>query len=464
MVRRALPETGRKPARTPNTKGERIMTPYRTLRLLTGLALATALWLPQAAQAIPAFARQTQMSCNACHAAVPKLNSFGEHFAANGYRLGDWKAKRDSFGDDRLALPPSVPLAVRIQGFGQLRSADRAADGEEAANADLQAPYFIKLLGGAPLTEHINAYFYGIFAEKGENGSVLIEDAWIRHDDVFGTGVELMLGQFQVSDLMFPREVRLPFQDYIPYRMAGITYDRGVLLSRGFGPVSVDIGVTNGNGIDESRTLTASGYSRPDHSFDGNDRKAVFGRLGIEAGPVGIGLFGYTGEQPNGFQQEATNFPSTFTVPDHTADKTIAGLDLSGKLGGSVYWYAQGLYNQWNDFLVEGEDYSWWGAFAGVDWIHSEQWAFSLLYNYADAGDFDELGLNDELSGSPVGDPFANYRFDGINLNTVTLTSSYYFATNVRGVIEANGDLQATNDYAHREPEHYLLMGLDAAF
>jgi len=444
------------------------MTATGFRRVVTGLVVAASLWLPQAAQAIPAFARQTEMSCGTCHAAVPKLNSFGENFAANGYRLANWKEKRESYGDDRLNLPKSVPLAVRIQGFGQLRSADRANAGEEAANADIQAPYLIKLLGGAPLTEHINAYFYGIFAEKSENGTVLIEDAWIRHDDVFGTGVELQLGQFQVSDLMFPREVRLPFQDYIPYRMAGITYDRGFLLSRGFGPVSLDVGVTNGNGISEGPSLTASGYERPDHTFDNNDQKAVFGRLGIDAGGVGIGLFGYTGQQPNGFRQEAGSITTGggTTIPGHDAEKVIGGLDLSGKLGGSVYWYAQGLYNQWNDFLVEGEDYSWWGAFAGVDWIYSEKWAFSLLYNYADADDFDEVRLDDHanIQSADVGSIYANNRYDGINLNTATLTTSYYFGTNVRGVIEVNGDLQATNDYAHREPEHYFLLGLDAAF
>ncbi|MEF8792610.1 MAG: hypothetical protein V5A50_02885 [Thiohalorhabdus sp.] len=435
-------------------------------RMVLGLLLALALWLPQAAQAIPAFARQTQMSCTTCHAAVPKLNSFGEDFAANGYRLPDWKAKRESYGDDRLNLPDSVPLAVRIQGFGQLRSADRANNNDEAANADFQSPYFIKLLGGAPLTDHINTYFYGIFAEKSENGRVLIEDAWIRHDDVFGTGVEAMLGQFQVSDLMFPREVRLSFQDYIPYRMAGITYDRGLLLERGFGPVDVALGVTNGNGIEEGPSLTASGFERPDHTFDDNDRKSVFGRLGFDVSGVGVGLFGLTGEQPNGFQQEGGNIDTggSSTIPDHKAEKKIAGVDLSGKVGGSVYWYAQGLYNQWNDFLAEGEDYSWWGAFAGVDWIPNEKWAFSLLYNYADAGDFDEVRLTDFPAVSSSSDPFANNRYDGLNLNTVTFTTSYYFGTNVRGVMEANGDLRATNNFAHREAEHYLLLGLDAAF
>jgi len=49
------------------------------------------------------------MSCSSCHAAVPKLNSFGEYFAANGYRLPNWKDKRESYGDDRLNLPDTIP-------------------------------------------------------------------------------------------------------------------------------------------------------------------------------------------------------------------------------------------------------------------------------------------------------------------------------------------------------------------
>ena len=431
--------------------------------LMVGLLVA-ALAVPQIVQAIPAFARQTEMSCTSCHAAVPKLNSFGENFAANGYRLPNWKDKRESYGDDRLNLPDTIPLAIRMQGFAQLRSADRASENEEAANADLQSPYFIKLLSGAPLTDHINAYFYGIFAEKGENSEVLIEDAWLRHDDVFGTGIEATLGQFQVSDLMFPREVRLPFQDYIPYRMAGITYERGLLLERGVGPIDLGLGFVNGNGIKESRNLTASGFNRSDKSFDNDDRKAVFGRIGTDIAGVGVGLFGYTGAQPNGFQQEAANINGG--IPDHEASKDIVGLDLSGKFNSNVYWYAQGLYNRWDDFLENGEDYSWSGAFAGVDWIPSQKWAFSMLYNYADANDLDRVRLSDfaSISAGDVDGTFANNRYDGLNLNTITFTSSYYFASNVRGVIEANGDLQSTNDFGHGEAEHYLLFGLDAAY
>ena len=96
---------------------------------------------------------------------------------------------------------------------------------------DFQSPYLIKLLSSAPLSDNITYYFYGIFAEKGGNGEALIEDAWFRHDDAFGTGVAAQLGQFQLSDLMFPRETRMTFQDFMVYRMAGVTYDRGLLFS-----------------------------------------------------------------------------------------------------------------------------------------------------------------------------------------------------------------------------------------
>jgi hypothetical protein len=46
---------------------------------------------PQSAQAIPAFARQYNLTCVTCHAAFPRLNSFGKDFVAQNYRLPNWK-------------------------------------------------------------------------------------------------------------------------------------------------------------------------------------------------------------------------------------------------------------------------------------------------------------------------------------------------------------------------------------
>lgn len=442
---------------------------------LFALALAlTALagLLPRAAQAIPTFARQYEMSCAVCHSAMPKLNSFGEEFAGNGFRLPGWKERGDraSYGDERLALPTSAPLAVRLRGFTQLRQADKANDDDNASQADIQGPYWIKLLGGAPLTDHVSAYFYGILAEKGENGSILVEDAWLSHDDLFGTGVGAQIGQFQASDLMFAREVRLPFQDYLAYRMAGITYGRGVQFSRGAGPFDISLGVMNGNGIKDERSLEASGYNRMDHTFDSDSHKSVYGRIGTGNETLSVGLFGYGGRQPNGYEQQWNNNDNT--PPASSAGKRIVGLDLSGQAG-QINWYVQALYNRWTDFLKnddgEWDDYAWYGGFAGVDWVASPEWAFSLLYNYADAGDLDGVdltdttgvNLNDDLDNSEL----AAVRYDGINTNLLTFTTSYYMARNVRAMVEVNADLQSTeSEGAHRESGSYFLVGLDAAF
>ena len=41
------------------------------------------LLIPAKTEAMPVFARKYNMSCNTCHAAYPKLNAFGEQFAAD---------------------------------------------------------------------------------------------------------------------------------------------------------------------------------------------------------------------------------------------------------------------------------------------------------------------------------------------------------------------------------------------
>lgn len=238
-------------------------TYINTLSVLLFLLIFFALLIPAKTEAMPVFARKYDISCNACHSAFPKLNEFGEQFAGNNMRLPNWKNKTVDTGDDMLALPESVPLAMRMQAFAQAREAEVVDinSGESiSADGDIQSPYLIKLLSSAPLSEHISYYFYGIFAEKGDNGSVILEDAWFSHDAIFNTDISMMMGQFQVSDLMFPREVRLTFQDYMIYRMAGITYDRGILFGLPAGPLDLSLGLINGNGIKENFSINSPGY------------------------------------------------------------------------------------------------------------------------------------------------------------------------------------------------------------
>ncbi len=425
----------------------------RIHRFITGTGVLLLGVVFSDASAMPAFARKYEMSCAACHSAFPKLNQFGEHFAANNMRLPNWKDGTLSGGDERLALPKELPLAVRAQAYMQARQADNInpLDGSSrSATTDFQSPYLIKLLSSAPLSDHITYYFYAIFAEKGGNGEVIVEDAWFQHHDPFASGTSLMLGQFQISDLMFPREVRLPFQDYMAYRLAGITYDRGVLFGRDFGPIEASFGLVNGNGVSSSFDLNSPGLNRPDNMFDNDNSKTAFGRLGIDIGPINVGLFGLSGKQ------RSVTGPAGLEEGLYNRDKEVWGLDASGAFGQKLHWYAQLLHNRWDRFIDGGpdRDYEWSGGFAGIDYIPNERWAWSLLYNYADADDLDNT---DTI-------------YEGISINSLTLTSSYYFMRNVKGIAELNVDLldkdEQTGQYwtGHLSQEHYFLFGFDAAF
>lgn len=407
------------------------------------------------AAAMPVFARQYDMSCVACHSAFPRLNAFGEHFRDSNYRLPNWREKTTvDTKDEMLALPKFPPLAIRAQAYVQGRQAREvdtatyATFTDNNAQADFQAPYLIKLLSSAPLSDHITYYFYGIFAEKGANGTSVIEDAWFRHDDAFGSRIGTMLGQFQVSDLMFPRETRLPFQDFMAYRFAGITYQRGILFDRDIGPVKLALGAVNGNGTEVNYNLNSPGYLRPDKMFDNDTRKNLFGRIGVNTGPATIGVFGTSGTQLSAGGAFGA------TTGTRETDLHVEGLDLSGSIAGKFHWYAQGLWSQWDGFLDADptRNYRWFAGFAGIDYIHSERWVYSLLWNYADARDLTDSGTI----------------YAGINMNTLTFTTSYYFMRNVKGVIEITGDFLRENPAPpllnHATKEGYVLVGIDTAF
>ena len=427
--------------------------PATRLAAVASLIIASLLVLAETAQAMPAFAREYGVSCNVCHAAYPRLNDFGETFAGDmNYRMANWRDHTVPTGDETLALPKTLPLAARAQAFVQARDAESIDPVSGAVTADssldFQAPYLLKLLSSAPLSDNISYYFYMIFAEKGANTEVIVEDAWFSYDDLFNSGVGLMLGQFQVSDLMFPREIRLTFQDFMAYRFAGITYDRGVLFGRGFGPLDVSLGFVNGNGIEQNFNVTSPGYRRPDHLFDNDTGKSVFGRLGTDIGPASLGLFGLFGEQRN------VTGPAGTESGDRDTDKIVFGVDASGQIGGGWYWFGQVLWNRWDGFLDPAVDYEWTAGFAGVDYIYSDKWVFSALVNLADAGDLDNT---DTI-------------YEGIEMRTLTFAAAYYFMRNVKGVVELNVDFlddepQSGQYYTgHLSKENYFLVGIDAAF
>ncbi len=106
---------------------------FRPAKKLFGPAVAAALFglCAQAAQAIPSFARQTNLSCNACHNGFPKLNSFGRLFKLNAYTLTGIKAI-ESAGKNNpsLKLTSFMPISASAQtSASSLRTAEPGQKG-----------------------------------------------------------------------------------------------------------------------------------------------------------------------------------------------------------------------------------------------------------------------------------------------------------------------------------------------
>jgi hypothetical protein len=245
----------------------------------------------QTTQAIPAFARKYSMSCMTCHNPVPRLKPYGDSFAGAGFRLADKEAPRyyQETGDRLLSLVRDFPLAVRMDGY--LTYEDL---GDDARGSDLKAPFLMKLLSGGAISDRISYYFYFYLFEQGEVAGV--EDAYLMYNDLFNIDLDIYVGQFQVSDPMFKRELRLTLEDYHIYTVTpGISninlgYEKGVMITLGtnFGMTVVGE-VVNGNGIGEADEKWR---------FDKDKYKDFMGRISQDIGDFAtIGAFAYYGKE-----------------------------------------------------------------------------------------------------------------------------------------------------------------------
>ncbi|MBM3907076.1 MAG: hypothetical protein FJ363_03245 [Gemmatimonadetes bacterium] len=279
--------------------------------LAAGTVLLVALsFLPADAHAIPAFARKYRVSCSMCHAPAPRLNTFGENFAGNGFEMAVGEPARDTVdtGDPLLRLPNSLPLAVRFEAYQRFLTDRRAGD----AAVDQQTPWIVKVLSGGQVADKISYYMYFLLTERGEVAG--LEDAYVQFTDIKGSGVSLIVGQFQVSDPAFKRELRLHYDDYQPYRVkvgrvaSDLTYDRGLMaLWSPRAGTDITAEVVTGDGLNHANSA---------RQYDTDNNKNFALRISQDIGRLRVGVFGYTGKQGAGAASSTMRvFGPDATVP-----------------------------------------------------------------------------------------------------------------------------------------------------
>lgn len=401
-------------------------TIVRRATLAGAAALALLPLLPGQAEAIPAFARKYKVTCTLCHAPFPRLNAFGEQFAGNGFQLARGETPLDtvSTGDPGLRLMRDIPLAIRLDAY-----LSGLSGGGDVVATDLKTPWGIKLLSGGQITDDVAYYLYFFMSERGEVAG--LEDAYVQFNDFAGSGWDLMVGQFQVSDPLYKRELRLPYEDYMPYRVqvgdvrADLTYERGIMaVTSPWKDADLALQVVNGRGLD---------HARPDRNYDSGNAKNFAVRLSQDLGVFRLGGFLYAGSEK---------------ADDLESSLRVLGPDATVPLGGRAEVNLQYLYRRdANPFFLQscarGDPRCEFGADdplrTEVDSYMGEllffpqgaggDWHFAALYNRVEA--------NSPIFRLKVGEDgfLSHYESVGASIH-------YMRARNLRLMAEVSRDLE----------------------
>jgi hypothetical protein len=162
-------------------------TGFRNL-ILTTIFAAALFGAAPAALAVPSFARQTGMACEACHTVFPELTHFGRVFKANGYTLTNLKQVRDVSGkkEELLELAQMPPLSIMVQiSDTQMKTTvpDLAAAGAPgvAQNGTVGFPQQLSLFYAGKIAPHLGAYAQLTYAN--DSGTIGIDNTDVRFAD-----------------------------------------------------------------------------------------------------------------------------------------------------------------------------------------------------------------------------------------------------------------------------------------
>jgi hypothetical protein len=154
----------------------------------TAVFAAAILALAPRAGAVPSFARQTGMACEACHTVYPELTHFGRVFKANGYILTNVKQVRDVTGkkEELLSLAQTVPLSIMAQmSYTQMKTGvpDLSSAGAPgvAQNGTAGFPQQLSLFYAGKIAPNFGAFFQLTYANDA--GTIGIDNTDLRFAD-----------------------------------------------------------------------------------------------------------------------------------------------------------------------------------------------------------------------------------------------------------------------------------------
>jgi hypothetical protein len=144
------------------------------------LAVYLALFASQPVYSVPGFARQTGLSCSACHNMFPEINSFGREFKLNGYTLTNISTliEKNDKEEILLKLLSYSPLSAMVQtSFTNLKTTI-----PETQNNNVEFPQQLSLFYTGLISPHLGTFLQLTYS--GQDGTLGMDNAEIRYNNM----------------------------------------------------------------------------------------------------------------------------------------------------------------------------------------------------------------------------------------------------------------------------------------
>lgn len=311
----------------------------KKVALSLATVLAAAAFAPEAS-AVPSFARQTGMACNACHfQKFPILNGFGRAFKASGYTLMGTQGKVEG---DHMSIPETLNASILLK-YRYVKDSGNGAAGANSNANDLGAGYKTGTTAGLEagktnltgtadgqwqMGDEISLFFGGRIAD-----SDLIKIGFINENNmVAGNGANGMLAALRIPVVVDAGAVKI---SAVPFATDAHGVQIGYEMSSG--------GVLRSNRWAEARREVSAVQYNADRTGSNN---GVGGAASGHAFVVANDLFfvNYTiwsssfGPGANGQSVPSTNYGQKYIRAAVTPN--VAGWDLMagfGKESGTSY-------------------------------------------------------------------------------------------------------------------------------
>ena len=148
------------------------------------LLIGTGILIAPTALAVPSFARQTGMACEACHTVFPELNHFGRMFKVNAYTIDNLKPVRGITATkqeilDLSGLPP-ISLMVQVSQTNLSKAIPEGTDpGDVSQSGSVAFPQQVSLFYAGRIAPKLGAFIQLTYGN--DSGTTGIDNVDLRY-------------------------------------------------------------------------------------------------------------------------------------------------------------------------------------------------------------------------------------------------------------------------------------------